>query len=77
MVKKGSWLSGTQFLKAAVFKTHSPLLAYLRAYYPQILLRWQFTPVSLMTSFLEEFLCLYSGFACIWHPMEKTFQTLI
>lgn len=82
MVKKGGWLLGMQFLKAALFKTHSGLSAIQGhiipsvAYLGQILLCWQFTPVYLMTSFVEEFLCLYFGFVCIWHPAAKTFETL-
>lgn len=35
MVKKGSWLSGTPFLKAAIFKTHGPLLAIQGHIIPQ------------------------------------------
>lgn len=55
--------AASQLSKGILF----PSVAYLR----RILLRWQFTPVYLMTPFVEEFLCLYLGFVCIWHPAVK------
>lgn len=75
MTKKGSWLSGTQFLKATVFQTRSCLLA-IQGHLSPHLPCWSFMPIYLMTSFVEEFFRLYFGFTCVWHPVEKTSEIL-
>lgn len=71
----GSWGCGSYKLHS--LKHTAASLSYPRAYYPQCglsqanLTALAVYPVYLMTPFVEEFLCLYLGFLCIWHPAAK------